>query len=329
MSKRTFPEAKKSWAWIWAGLSCAFGWSALANAQPSVPPPLFPEDDSVRGAVERLCAEIRKTTLGLNWRLEACGSRFTWRSGGNSVEGRPLIYAEFGDPQATNTTLVLSGIHGDELTPHFVGFQLAQWMADHPAELSGKRVIIAPLVNPDGFLSLPRTRVNHRGVDVNRNFATQDWNASALSAWKKKFRSDPRRYPGAKPASEPETVFQEELIRRVNPQKILSIHAPLNFLDYDGPNALSLEKFPREYVKECLKLRARVKAISSGFFPGSLGNFAGRELGIPTLTLELPSADPRKAEGYWKKFLEGIRVMIDFNMPSYSILRNSGAVKEG
>jgi protein MpaA len=89
-------------------------------------------------------------------------------------------------------------------------------------------------------------------------------------------------------------------------------------MDYDGPTALSLAKFPRQYVRECLKLRSRLKAITSGFFPGSLGNFAGQELGIPTLTLELPTSDSRKAEAYWKKFSQGIKTMIEFVVPKYA-----------
>jgi protein MpaA len=103
------------------------------------------------------------------------------------------------------------------------------------------------------------------------------------------------------------------LIQRIRPQKILSIHAPLNFMDYDGPgaSALALARFPKEYIQQCTKLRKQLKAVAGGFFPGSLGNYAGQELGIPTLTLELPSADPGKASVYWKKFQTGIRTMIE------------------
>jgi protein MpaA len=142
----------------------------------------------------------------------------------------------------------------------------------------------------------------------------------AIAAWKKQFKSDPRLNPGSEPRSEPETVFQEELISRAKPQKVLSIHAPLNFLDYDGPTAtpLALSRFSREYVRECLNLRKSVRATSGRFYPGSLGNFSGQELGIPTLTLELPSADPAKAVKYWEIFSKGIHVMIDFTIPGYS-----------
>ena len=209
-------------------------------------------------------------------------------------------------------------MHGDEITPVYFGFELARWMLEHQTEFAHTHVVVAPLVNPDGFFKTPRTRMNARGVDVNRNFLTSDWRTAALVEWKQKLHSDPRRFPGSAPRSEPETVFQEELIRRIRPQKILSIHSPLRHLDYDGPNNLSLRKFPKNYVQECLTLKHKLNAVSSGYFPGSLGNFAGKELGIPTVTLELPSADPRMATRYWQQFSLGIKTMIEFVVPSYA-----------
>ncbi|MCM2321742.1 MAG: DUF2817 domain-containing protein [Oligoflexia bacterium] len=265
------------------------------------------------------CQEMIGAVRRIGWKIDPCKD-VKWQVGGFSVRGRPLVYAEFGDPEAENTTLVISGVHGDELTPQYVGFKLVEWLIQNRSDLGKTRVVVAPMVNPDGFLARRRTRVNANGVDVNRNFDTKDWRDRALKSWKRRYRSDPRRFPGFKPGSEPETIFQERLVQATRPQKILSIHSPLNFLDYDGPTTLSLAKFPKEYVHECLRLRSRLKAISGGFYPGSLGNFAGQELGIPTLTLELPTADPRKAELYWKRFSQGIRIMIEFSMPKYSAI---------
>ncbi len=263
------------------------------------------------------CEHMKKAVVGFRWGVSVChGTNIVnWRVGGVSVEGRPLVFAEFGNKDAPNTTLVLTAVHGDEITPLYLGLRLAQWLKDRINDQSSVHVVVAPLVNPDGFLSNPRTRTNARGVDVNRNFATSDWQEAALKTWKNKYRKDPRRFPGNVPRSEPETIFQEDLIRLVRPQKILSVHSPLNFMDYDGPSAVSLSKFPQDYVEECLRLRAKLKATPGVFFPGSLGNYAGRELGIPTMTLELPTADHRKAKAYWDQFSKGIQTMIDFAMP--------------
>lgn len=274
-------------------------------------------------ALERWCKEVSTEIEKVGWKgLDPC-TGIGWEIGGWSLKGRPLVYAEFGSKSSANTTLILSTIHGDEVTPLYLGIELLSWMKRNPESLKESRVVVAPLVNPDGFFAHPRRRTNARGVDVNRNFPTQDWERDALRAWKTKFRSNPRRYPGSKPSSEPETIFQQELISRVRPQKVLAIHAPLNFMDYDGPSHLTLARFPEEYVRECMKLRERLRAVPGGFFPGSLGNFAGQEMGIPTLTLELPSANPRKAEEYWKSFSRGIRNMIDFTIPASALVRNA------
>lgn len=268
-------------------------------------------------SLQEWCGEVSQSFKHLNWNLDPC-AEVNWIVGGHSIEGRPLVYAEFGDPQAENTTLVFATVHGDEVTPLYLGVQLSQWFKQRSLDLGKTRVVVAPLVNPDGFFSKPRTRMNARGVDVNRNFSTHDWKVRALGAWKKRFRSDKRRFPGFEAASEPETVFQAQLIQKTKPQKILSIHSPLNFLDYDGPGTFTLSKFPQDYTRQCLRLRNRVKAISGGFYPGSLGNYAGFELGIPTLTLELPSANPKAADVYWKKFIQGIQTVIHFSVPLYT-----------
>lgn len=267
------------------------------------------------GELESLCSQLRSAIKKLKWKIEPCKD-IEWKIGGYSVQGRPIIYAEFGDLSSDkNVNLIFSMVHGDEVTPLYIGLELAHWLKSNIQRFPKAKVVVAPLVNPDGFFRSPRTRMNARGVDCNRNFPTEDWPKRALASWRTKFRSDPRRFPGNSPASEPETLFQMDLIKRVKPQKMLSIHSPLNFLDYDGPTPVSLNRFPKEYVQESLRLRKQLRAISGGFFPGSLGNYGGREIGIPTLTLELPTANEKMAEAYWKKFSQGIQTMIEHQLP--------------
>jgi protein MpaA len=284
----------------------------VKSSEPSLTPSPVASQDAI--ALAKWCTDVQKSIDHFKWKIDACKD-LNWKIGATSVEGRPIVFADFGDEKAANTTLILSTVHGDEVTPLYVGIQIAHWIHDHDKDLKNARIIVAPLLNPDGYFHVPQHRTNAHKVDVNRNFATKDWQAAALRSWKMKFRSDPRRYPGNEPHSEPETVFQEELIQKIKPQKILSIHSPLNHLDYDGPSALSLNRFSEDYVQECLKLRQRLKATTTGFFPGSLGNYAGQELGIPTLTLELPTANAGMADAYWKKFREGIDLMIKFEVP--------------
>ncbi len=271
--------------------------------------------DQIEADVPSLCSGLDKAFLKRNWGNSPC-RKIEWKVHSSSVAGRPLMYAEFGPKNAENTTLVFSMVHGDEITPLYLGFALARWAETNMKSFPDTRLILAPLVNPDGFFGYPKSRTNARGVDCNRNFDTRDWKKKALASWRKNYRSDKRRFPGHKPDSEPETLFQKALIDLTKPDKIISIHSPLNVLDYDGPDALKLSHFNEEYIQKCEELRASVKAKSTGFFPGSLGNYAGNELGIPTITLELPTANPNFAKKYWELFRKGIETVIRYRIPS-------------
>ncbi len=273
--------------------------------------------DNIEKDIPTICEALDKAFQKRKWGSRPC-REIAWKESGKSIRGRPLMYYEFGPVDATNVTLIFSMVHGDEITPLYVGFEIAHWAIENMKQYPKTKLILAPLVNPDGFLDYPKSRLNARGVDCNRNFRTQDWERDAIRSWKKKFNSDKRRFPGTTPDSEPETLFQKKLIEKFNPNKIVSIHSPLNVIDYDGPDSLKLADFSDEYIQKCIELRKRVKAKSTGFFPGSLGNYSGQELGIPTITLELPTAQAEHAKKYWNDFKKGIVTAITYEVPPKS-----------
>ena len=83
--------------------------------------------------------------------------------------------------------LVFSTFHGDE--PESLDFAL-RWikkLMNHPQSSKEFTWRFVPLVNPMGLIR--KTRTNGRGVDLNRNFPTNNWNKEALSYWKKKQKS--------------------------------------------------------------------------------------------------------------------------------------------
>ncbi len=246
-----------------------------------------------------------------------------WEIGGYSIDGNPLIYWKCGDNSSTsNTSLVLSAVHGDEVTPVFFGFRLVEWVKARPELCKNKSIVIAPIVNPDGFMRYSKgTRTNFNKVDINRNFDTPDWAANALKMWKERYQSLRRYYPGDKGGSEPETVFQQWLVSTYKPSKIMSVHAPLNMLDYDGPADQKTISFMKSYIDSCEVLKEAVKKATPelrfyayGLFPGSLGNYAGRQRGIPVLTAELPSVDPALAAHYFSVLEKGTRTFFEYNI---------------
>ncbi|WP_232429519.1 M14 family zinc carboxypeptidase [Noviherbaspirillum autotrophicum] len=202
-------------------------------------------------------------------------------TGALSQKGFPILKrvipaAKSGSPHKEPVrVLLLGGIHGDELTAAAIVFQWMQWMQTAPAR--DFEWDVAPVVNPDGLLAPKPQRVNANGVDLNRNFPTPDWKHDAPRYWTRVTRSDPRRFPGAAPLSEPETRWLNQEMERFRPHVIISVHAPFGVLDFDGPAPA-----PRRF--------GRLHLSPVGVYPGSLGNYSGVHKNVPVITIELPNA---------------------------------------
>lgn len=206
--------------------------------------------------------------------------------GVRSVQGRVIWGRDLKPDDANLRVLVVGGIHGDEMSSVSLAYH---WMAlaekppaDSPLSIHWRFI---PSLNPDGLFARPSKRTNANGVDLNRNFPTPHWSRDAKQYWEKRTKRDPRRWPGNKPLSEPESKYLHDLMESFKPNLIVSIHAPYGVLDFDGPS-VPPSKLGRLYLDQV------------GIFPGSLGNYGGIHKGVPVVTIELPSASsvPQSAE---------------------------------
>ena len=221
-----------------------------------------------------------------------------------SVMGRQIMLREFKPTQKNAArVLVVGGIHGDELTAVSVVFRWLELLQQPGYDGPQFHWRVVPVLNPDGLLAKPPTRVNAHGVDLNRNFPTYNWSSEAPRYWKVSTGRDPRRFPGTAPASEPESRWLHDEITRFKPDVIVSVHAPFDVLDFDGPPTGGVE-VPARF--------GRLHLNRIGVYPGSLGNFGGLKEGIPVVTLELPHAlkMPTEAElsHVWRDMQEWLRV---------------------
>jgi protein MpaA len=293
----------------------------------------LPSDQSAQQKeIQDFCGRVSERYKKLAWDPNPC-AKIKWKAKYKSHGGNPLIYAEFGS--GPTTSLYLGGVHPDELTPVHLIFKFAEYLNEHPEVYLKKdvKIVIAPLVNPDSFFLDEPTRVNANGIDLNRNFLTMDWYEQAIPAWRTRRSADIRYFPGYFPNSEIETVFQIDLMNEFVPGKIISVHAPLGFLDYDGPGdqkpheLTNIEKRAKELIRRISEKSSNYKIVDYSFYPGSLGNFAGNEREIPTITLELETADPTKVQEYWEKFRPGL--ILSAQLPYLAQQKPRGGAKTG
>lgn len=246
-----------------------FAAACALHVQPLQAAPLA----SLEGACNSLSAKLKSVPAG------ECKSAGLNVANSASVQGQPILWRDYRSLKSktpAKRVLLVGGIHGDELSSVAVTFEWMRRLADQEQQPFHWRVV--PCLNPDGVLATVPKRFNANGVDLNRNFPTPDWNTKALSYWQSKTKNDPRRYPGKKAGSEPETRWLIEQIKSFRPDAIVSIHAPYGVLDFDGPRT------PPQRL-------GFLNLNELGTYPGSLGNYAGNFLGIPILTLELPHSE--------------------------------------
>ena len=230
-------------------------------------------------AVESICRRISDKLASVAF--SECTSLDMKHSGHRSVSGTPLLVKEYpplGTRQPQARILLVGGTHGDELSSISIVFKWMHTLEKHHSGLFHWR--INPLLNPDGALRPRHSRTNARGVDLNRNFATPDSeNGAALAYWRSKTKENLRRYPGPFPLSEPETVWLHNEIRDFEPDVIIAVHAPYSLVDFDAPSRANAPRRIGHLYRNLM-----------GTYPGSLGNYAGVNLGVPVVTLELPHA---------------------------------------
>lgn len=251
---------------------------------PAAPAPQTAAPIVHQAAVDTLCREIGNKLGSVS--ISDCTRQGLQFADGFSVKNRVLTKRDFVPEDLTepvSRVMIMGGIHGDEYSSISIMFKWMDLLAKQQDSEFHWRFM--PLANPDGLLDGTATRQNANGVDLNRNFPSGDWERTALETWRQTTGSNPRRFPGHAAASEPETQWILEQIEEFKPVVIVSVHAPHALLDFDGP------------VEAPHKI-GHLHLHQLGVYPGSLGNYGGLDLGIPVITLELPSAGimPSRAE---------------------------------
>jgi len=173
---------------------------------------------------------------------------------------------------ALQPILMIGGVHGDEpegvhLATKTLG-SLMQW------SLTDSLVpwILVPILNPDGYAK--RTRVNARGVDLNRNYPSSGWAPMANAVGQERY------YPGPSPASEPEVQGIVELFDTIPIRLAIHCHSWKPCIVATGPQA--------QRDGERLARASGYDLVPEIGYPtpGSLSQFGWHDRKVPIICIE-------------------------------------------
>ena len=180
---------------------------------------------------------------------------------GVSIENRAIECQVFGEGR--DVIFILAAIHGNEQAGISLCRRMVDYLQQNPNILKGRKIVLMPIANPDGVAH--NQRHNVRGIDLNRNFEAANRQNNAQF--------------GFTAFSEPESRVIKNVIQEHAPDRIVTLHEPLNCIDWDGPGRQLAERMGEYCDLPVRKLGAN---------PGSLGAYAGETLGIPIITVEFP-----------------------------------------
>ncbi len=187
--------------------------------------------------------------------------------------------------------LLMGGVHGDEpLGVHLAQktLQFLQTNARTPRPVVTAPWVVIPVLNVDGFKA--GTRVNGRGVDLNRNYPSKSWSPEAAKE---------RYNPGPSPGSEAEVQAVVGLIRDLQPRLLIHCHSWEPMVVAAGEGGLR--------DAERLSRSSGYKVVPEIGYPtpGSLSQFGWIDNKIPVICIE--ESDHTPEEKVWPNFEAGMR----------------------
>ena len=212
---------------------------------------------------------------------------------GSSVEERPIEAHTVGS--GSSVIALIGGIHtGPEAeSVHIVEALLAHFRENETQIPEAVSLVFVPKANPDGYER--GTRVNARGVDLNRNWPTEDWQPEAV-------HGDHTVDAGSRPLSEPETAALYEYLLELRPLYVLSYHAYAALIENNGIEA-------SERLSEAYAQATGLEHIDEWPYYPITGEFivAMAEAGIAAADVELERGDRRG----FQRHLAGVRAVME------------------
>lgn len=213
---------------------------------------------------------IASTVSNRNARPATASSNSRWTQIGQSAQGQSLHIRRIGAGE--KCTLIVAGIDGeDRIAVNWVD-SFAQRLDEEPDTFRDHQLVLLRAVNPDGLIK--KIVENSRGVAINRNFPTGNYQSGGSPS------------AGKGPASEPETRAVMQLLFELRPQRVVHLvstprqsSAECNGVATEAASSLSTIR------------RLHVADFDVKEQPGSLEDFVTSVLGAEMVTLRLAIND--------------------------------------
>jgi len=200
---------------------------------------------------------------------------------GTSRQGRAINAYYFGT--SGPVTLFVGALHGNEVSSSLI---LQDWINElevNPGRIAkNTRVVIVPAVNPDGVVA--GTRNNAKGVNLNRNFPTDNWEKDIDDT-----NGFVKGGGGSAPLSEPEAKALANLSTALKPRLMISYHAVGSVVIGD-PGGYSAG-YAAKYAS-LVGYRNATGQSAATFDYGITGSYEDwtiQKVGIPSMVVELGS----------------------------------------
>ncbi|MDB5177780.1 MAG: peptidase carboxypeptidase [Candidatus Saccharibacteria bacterium] len=207
---------------------------------------------------------------------------YTVQTIGYSKNGRAIQAYFYGN--GGETVLFVGAFHGDERNSKTI---MDSWMSELESKArdipATRQVVVVPMVNPDGIAA--NRRNNSNNVDLNRNFATSNWQKDITSPINQPIENG----GGSTPMSEPETQAIAALTSRLQPRVTVSYHSVAGYAI--GNEAGDSGSLAAIYAQ--LSGYQNMTGNGGAFdysITGSYEDWIAQKLGLPSLIIELASS---------------------------------------
>ncbi len=216
-----------------------------------------------------------------SWTLNSKTLCQTTSSIGQTSQGRSITAYKFGN--GSDIVLYIGSIHGNEYSTKYL---MDAWVDELEKNYNNipqdKTVVVIPALSLDGVVS--RNRYNAHGIDLNRNFPSNDWQTDVYTL-------NNQLLPGGggiTPLSEPESQALANYTLSLQPKLILSFHSAAGYVisnQSGGANSIAVN-----YSN--LSGYRNMTGVDGGFsysITGTYDDWLHDKHNLPSLIIELSS----------------------------------------